>query len=86
MYILVYTMTQARTKTFKSGNSEAIRLPKEMAFGEGVELVLQRTGDVLTIRPARPSLEEMFDELARLPAPQEIEVRDTEEIPERDGL
>jgi len=79
-------MTQARTKTFRTGNSEAIRLPKDMAYGEGVELVLERAGDVLTIRPARPSLKEMVEKLRALPVPDEIEQRDTEEIPERPGL
>jgi len=29
------TMTIAKMRTFRSGNSEAIRLPKEVAFGEG---------------------------------------------------
>ena len=28
-------MTIAKTCTFRSGNSEAIRLPKGIAFGEG---------------------------------------------------
>ena len=42
-------MTIAKTRTFRSGNSEVIRLPKDVAFGEDLELVLVRSGDVLTV-------------------------------------
>lgn len=80
-------MTTVRTKTFKSGNSEAVRLPKEIAFGEGVELVAVRSGDVLTLYPAKQqSLEEMFKALRELPAPGEIQERDKIEFPDRPGL
>jgi len=81
-------MTTAKTRTFKSGNSEAVRIPKDMAFGEGVELVIVRSGDVMTLYPApqKKSLKEMFQALRDLPGPGEIEERDTEEIPERPGL
>ena len=30
-------MAIAKTRTFRSGNSEAVRLPKDAAFGEGGE-------------------------------------------------
>lgn len=80
-------MPVVKTKTFRSGNSEAIRLPKEVAFGEGVELTIVRSGDVMTIYPTKKrSLEDMFEQLEKLPGPGMIEERDVEEIPERDGL
>ncbi|MGD9967081.1 MAG: antitoxin [Hyphomonadaceae bacterium] len=79
-------MTIAKSKTFRSGNSEAVRLPKEIAYGEGVELVLVRSGDVVTLYPAKKSVAEMMRRLSELPAPPEIEKRDVEEIPERTGL
>jgi len=79
-------MTVARTRTFRSGNSEAVRLPKDVAFGEDVELVIVRSGDVLTLYPATTSIPEMIARLNALPAPPLIEERDGEEIPERDGL
>ena len=31
-------MTVARSRTFRSGNSEAVRLPKDVAYGDDVEL------------------------------------------------
>lgn len=79
-------MSVARSKTFRSGNSEAVRLPKSVAFGRDVEVTIERTGDVLTIRPARRSVAEMIAALNALPSPSSIEVRDEIEIPERPGL
>ena len=79
-------MTVIRSRTFRSGNSEAIRLPRDVAFGEGVELVIVRSGDVMTIYPAATSLPEMIARLRSLPVPAAIEPRDEEEIPDRARL
>lgn len=79
-------MTIARTRTFRSGNSEALRLPREVAYGEDVELVIARSGDVITIYPARLTVPAMIDRLRSLPAPPSIEPRDVDEIPDRPGL
>lgn len=79
-------MTVARTRTFRSGNSEAVRLPKDVAFGDDVELVIVRSGDVMTIYPAETTIVEMIEALRVLPAPPEIEQRDAEALPEREGL
>jgi antitoxin VapB len=79
-------MTITKSKTFKSGNSEAVRLPKEVAFGENVELVVVRSGDVVTLYPANMTLAEMAARLAELPAPPSIEQRDEEDLPERPAL
>lgn len=88
MYRHVYrgigTMPVARGRTFKSGNSVAIRLPEDIAFGDGVELMIVRSGDVMTIYPARMTISEMVARLQALPVPPEIEVRETESLPERD--
>ncbi len=75
-----------RTRTFRSGNSEAIRLPKDIAFGEDVELVIVRSGDVMTIYPAATSIPAMIKRLRALPAPPGNEPRDRAELPERRGL
>lgn len=78
-------MTFARSRTFRSGNSVALRLPKDVAFGEDVELVIVRSGDVMTIYPAVTTVPEMIARLQALPSPSAIERRDDEEIVERDG-
>lgn len=79
-------MAVAGSKTFKSGNSEAVRLPKDIAYGREIDLTIVRSGEVLTIYPARPSLAEMAQKLTALPRPSEIEIRDEEDLPERPGL
>jgi antitoxin VapB len=79
-------MPIARSRTFRSGNSEAIRLPRDVAFGENVELVIVRSGDVMTIYPAAMSIPAMIKRLRSLPAPPTIERRDDEELPERARL
>ena len=76
----------ARSRTFRSGNSEAVRLSKDVAFGEDVELVLVRSGDVLTIYPAATTIPDMIARLRALPAPPSVEQRDADALPERPGL
>jgi antitoxin VapB len=76
-----------KTRTFRSGNSEAVRLPKEVAYGEpGLELEVVRTGDVVTLRPVRGGVRALIAELEKLPRPTTVETRDTFEAPDRPGL
>ncbi len=79
-------MTVARSRTFRSGNSEALRLPKDVAFGDDVELVLVRSGNVMTIYPAATTITAMLAQLRAMPAPREIERRDDEPLADREGL
>lgn len=80
-------MPTGRGKSFKSGNSMAVRVPKETAFEEGAELIVERSGDVMTIYPARKkNMADLIDELRRMPRPPYVEERDTEELPEPKGL
>lgn len=74
------------TRVFRSGNSQAVRIPAELAYEDSsVELSIHRHGEVLVISPARPSLREMVDALQKLPAPPEVEQRQPIEVPEREG-
>jgi antitoxin VapB len=79
-------MTTVTSRTFKSGNSVALRLPKELGYAPGVELTLVRSGDLLTAQPKRQSIAETIRRLGELPRPTEIEERDVEELPEPPGL
>lgn len=79
-------MPTVTSRTFRSGNSEAVRLPKGVAFGKDIEVTIVRAGDVLTITPKRPQLEELAERLLALPGPGEIEEREPIEFPERPGL
>lgn len=40
------------TRTFKSGNSIAVRLPRELGYAENEAIRIENDGKVLTIRPA----------------------------------
>lgn len=79
-------MTIAASRTFRSGNSEAVRLPWNVAFGREVDVTIVRSGDVLTIYPARRPIGDLVKQLAQLPRPPSIEERDYEVLPERPGL
>ncbi len=85
MYTCIY-VTVTRTRAFKSGNSQAIRLPREIAYPDDTEFEVVRSGDVTTIYPVRQSVAEMLRRLNELPKPPYIEERDVEEIPEPPGL
>ena len=54
------------TRIFKSGNSFAVRIPKELAVIEAAQDVeIERSGDALIIRPAkRKSLAGLMDVFA----------------------
>lgn len=79
-------MSIHRGRLFRSGNSQAVRLPKEIAFEGDGEVLIARSGDVVTIYRATTSLQEMADALlARAPVP-EIERREADEPTDRPGL
>jgi antitoxin VapB len=74
----------ARTRIFKSGNSQAVRIPAELAFTEtDAEFEISRLGDVITIFPIRGSLSEAVATLRVMPRPGAVEDREPIEFPER---
>lgn len=74
------------TRVFKSGNSQAVRIPAELAYAElNIELKITRMGDVITIFPAHHSLKDAVAILRELPKPPEVEAREAIDMPERDG-
>ena len=79
-------MATVTSRVFRSGNSEAVRLPKDVAFGRDIEVTIVRSGDVLTITPKRPSVAEMLRRLRELPKPSDFEERDADIFPDRPGL
>jgi antitoxin VapB len=75
----------ARTRAFKSGNSQAVRIPAELAYEDvNVDLTIDRQGDALVIRRERPSLREMAAKLRAMLKPAEIEVREPIQVPDRE--
>lgn len=75
------------TRAFRSGNSQAVRIPADLAYQDlGQDLRISRSGDVLTIFPARGSLRESVANLRAMPRPFEVETREATEVPDRPGL
>jgi len=73
-------------KVFKSGNSQAIRLPKEFRL-KVTEVELIRQGDDIVIRQPRPrSLAAAFEALASMPDDFFAEGRSDPPPQEREGL
>ena len=52
------------TRQFKAGNSHAVRIPAEMAYPEKTELIVEREGDKIIVRPLGETLEFLSDLLA----------------------
>jgi antitoxin VapB len=56
----------ANTKLFKNGNSQAVRIPAELAYGSwDIDLDIERIGDELRIRPARKRMGDVLGRLAQ---------------------
>ncbi len=75
----------AHSKTFMSGNSETVRLPKGIGFGAGIDVTIERRGDEVIIRP-KQNLKILAEELRQLPAPGVRLERDLDIFPDRPGL
>ena len=75
-------------KTFKSGNSVAVRMPKEVAFDPDIEVVISRTGDLLTIVPKdKVTPAELVRRLREIgPPPDGVQKRQKIIFPKRRGL
>ena len=73
-----------RTRVFRSGNSQAVRIPAELAYADtNIDLEITRLGDVITIFPARNSLGEAVAALRRMPKPRRVEKRQPIDVPLR---
>lgn len=76
-------MTTARV--FKSGNSQAVRLPKAFRVNTD-ELEIFRRGDEIVLRERAPGLGRAFEVLATLPDDFLVAGRDDAPPQERDEL
>ena len=73
-----------RTRVFKSGNSQAVRIPAELAYADtDIDLEIIRLGDVITIFPARNSLKDAVAGLRRISKPPHVEKRQPIDVPLR---
>lgn len=75
------------TKAFRNGNSQAIRIPANMAFERtDIELEIERVGDELRIRPARRSLSGVLAKFAQFSPDFMTAGRGDQEQVEREDL
>ncbi len=73
------------TRAFRSGNSQAVRIPAELAYAEtGTELTITRHGDVITIFPGKQDLTTAVAALRAMPKPSTVEQREPIDLPDRD--
>lgn len=72
-------------RVFRSGNSQAVRLPKQFRF-KGKEVEISRRGDEVVLREKRTSMRRAFDLLAALPDDLDVPGREEELPQKRKGL
>jgi antitoxin VapB len=75
----------AIARVFKSGNSQAVRLPKEFRL-RGDEVEIFRRGDEIVLREKPANMVRAFEILTSLPADFMAEGRDDPPPQEREGL
>jgi antitoxin VapB len=73
-----------RTRVFKSGNSQAVCIPAELAYADlEIDVEITRLGNVITISPARQSLKDTVAALRCMPKPPRVDKRHPIEVPLR---
>ena len=74
------------TRVFKSGNSLAVRIPKELAIVEaGQEVEIEQVGNTLVVRPVqKETLGDLMEIFASFPKGFMAEGREFHEQKERD--
>ncbi len=75
------------TRAFRNGNSQAVRIPADLAFERtDLELEIERVGEEIRIRPARRSLAGVLAKFAGFSPDLMAEGRGDQEQAERDTL
>ncbi len=72
-------------RVFRSGNSQAVRLPKEFRF-KSKEVEIFRRGDEVVLREKPANMARAYELLLSLPDDLEIHDRDKDLPQEREGL
>ena len=72
-------------RVFKSGNSQAVRLPKQFRL-KSKEVEIFRRGDEIILREKQGTMVRAFDLLAGLPDDFEVDGREVDLPQTREGL
>lgn len=77
----------AMTKAFKNGNSQAVRIPSELAYERSdLDLEIERIGDEIRIRPARRRLDRVLSKFSQFSAQFMEQGRGDNQEAERDPV
>ena len=74
----------ATTRVFRSGNSQAVRLPKQFRF-KGKEVEIFRRGNEIVLREKSDNLKRAFDLIVGLPDDLVLSDRKKDVPQEREG-
>lgn len=72
------------TRLYRNGASEAVRIPKDLAFPEGIEVEIIRRGDEVVVRLAQRRLNGLGEALRKMGAAMKGFDRDEAQHQERD--
>lgn len=87
MYAYTQGGAMPTTKIFKNGNSQAVRIPAELAYSTwDMELLIEREGDEIRIRPAQRRISDVLGKLAQFSPDFMVDGRGFNEETEREGL
>jgi antitoxin VapB len=75
----------ARAKVFRSGNSQAVRLPKQYRF-KSKEVEIYRRGEEVVLRETRGNMARAYEIIANLPEDVLVRRKKKELPQERKGL
>jgi virulence-associated protein VagC len=73
-----------RTRLYRNGASQAVRIPKSLAYPEDIEVELVRDGDAVIVRPAERRLTGLGAALRQMGTAMRGFERDEGEDQERD--
>ena len=75
------------TKIFRNGNSQAVRIPAELAYARtDIELEIERVGDEIHLRPVRKPLTGVLKKFAKFGPDFMGDGRGDQEQHEREAL
>ena len=75
------------TRIFKNGNSQAVRIPADLAYERmDIPLEIERNGDEIIIRPARHTLGNVLEKFSKFSNDFMAEGRENHGQRERDTL
>lgn len=77
----------AKTRVFRNGNSQAVRIPSEIQFERlDIEYEIERNGETITIHPAKRSLNRLMEKFAAFSDDFMVDGREQGSDDRRDAL